>query len=198
MDATVTAALIAAPISVLAAAAAFAAGRLQARGAQYGPVDAVRRQHQRDAYATLLAEFNRFAEATAPHRAALEVRSSLTPFEVEARRLNVEHIMSYSYTSISEAHAAVLLEGPADVSQAANAALESVQRLIGLAALARTLEHEPENRSVMDLLTTISPEVGGREFTPPSENLASVHGQLRADINAYLSVTHKALTQRPR
>ncbi|MGW2100393.1 hypothetical protein ACWCPX_22355 [Streptomyces olivaceoviridis] len=53
MDPAVTAALITTPTAVLAAAAAYAAGRAQARSAHRGPVDAVRRQHQRDAYAEL-------------------------------------------------------------------------------------------------------------------------------------------------
>jgi hypothetical protein len=54
MDATVTAALITAAAAALGAAPAYAAGRAQARGAHRGPVDAVRRQHQRDAYAELI------------------------------------------------------------------------------------------------------------------------------------------------
>jgi hypothetical protein len=54
MDPAVTAAIITTPTAVIAAAAAYAAGRAQARGAHRGPVDAVRRQHQRDAYAEFL------------------------------------------------------------------------------------------------------------------------------------------------
>jgi hypothetical protein len=53
MDPAVIAALITTPTAVIAATAAYAAGRAQARGAHRGPVDAVRRQHQRDAYAEL-------------------------------------------------------------------------------------------------------------------------------------------------
>ncbi|MCW8382430.1 hypothetical protein [Streptomyces justiciae] len=53
MDPAVAAALITTPTAVLASAAAYAAGRAQARSAHRGPVDAVRRQHQRDAYAEL-------------------------------------------------------------------------------------------------------------------------------------------------
>jgi hypothetical protein len=54
MDATVTAALITAAAAALGAAPAYAAGRAQARGAHRGPIEAVRRQHQRDAYAELI------------------------------------------------------------------------------------------------------------------------------------------------
>ncbi|MEV5295377.1 hypothetical protein AB0K64_29635 [Streptomyces sp. NPDC053741] len=54
MDSAIAAALVATPTAALAATAAYAAGRAQARAAQRGPVDAVRRQHQRDAYAAFL------------------------------------------------------------------------------------------------------------------------------------------------
>lgn len=54
MDPAVAAALVATPSAVLAAWAAYAAGRTQARSAQRGQIDAVRRQHQRDAYAKLI------------------------------------------------------------------------------------------------------------------------------------------------
>ncbi|MFG2895052.1 hypothetical protein [Streptomyces sp. NPDC048248] len=60
MDSAVIAALITTPTAVLAAAAAYAAGRAQARAAHRGPVDAVRRQHQREAYAALVAETAKF------------------------------------------------------------------------------------------------------------------------------------------
>lgn len=53
MDPAIIAALITTPTAVIAAAAAYAAGRSQARAAHHGPIDAVRRQHQRDAYADL-------------------------------------------------------------------------------------------------------------------------------------------------
>ncbi len=48
------------PPAVLAAVGAYAAGRAQARAAHRGPVDAIRRQHQREAYATLVAEVAKF------------------------------------------------------------------------------------------------------------------------------------------
>lgn len=64
MDPAVVAALVASPTALIAASAAYAAGRLQAHGAHRGPVDAVRRQHQRDAYAVFLGAANAFAEAS--------------------------------------------------------------------------------------------------------------------------------------
>ncbi|MDF3142137.1 MULTISPECIES: hypothetical protein [unclassified Streptomyces] len=60
MDPAVIAALITTPTAVLAAAVAYAAGRAQARAAHRGPVDAVRRQHQREAYAALVAEVAKY------------------------------------------------------------------------------------------------------------------------------------------
>ncbi|MGW1245226.1 hypothetical protein, partial [Streptomyces bobili] len=62
MDSAIIAALISAPVAVVAAAAAYAAGRAQARGAHRGPVDAVRRQHQRDVYAAALAAAHTYLE----------------------------------------------------------------------------------------------------------------------------------------
>ncbi|MEV8228912.1 hypothetical protein AB0P41_23100 [Streptomyces sp. NPDC079167] len=56
MDSAGIAALITTLTAVLAAATAYAAGRAPARAARRGPVDAVRRQHQREAYAALATQ----------------------------------------------------------------------------------------------------------------------------------------------
>ncbi|GAA2387361.1 hypothetical protein [Streptomyces viridochromogenes] len=64
MDPAVSAAVIAVPTAVLAATAAYAGARSQARSAHRGPVDAVRRQHQRDAYAAFLAALHAYQTAT--------------------------------------------------------------------------------------------------------------------------------------
>ncbi|MEU0300627.1 hypothetical protein ABZ252_14320 [Streptomyces sp. NPDC006175] len=56
MDSAGIAALITTLTAVLAAATAYAAGRAPARAAHRGPVDAVRRQHQREAYAALATQ----------------------------------------------------------------------------------------------------------------------------------------------
>ncbi|MFE0453061.1 hypothetical protein ACFW2D_17605 [Streptomyces sp. NPDC058914] len=66
MDPAVIAALIATPTAILAACTAYAAGRAQARGAHRGPVDAVRRQHQRDAYALFAKAARSFHASTHP------------------------------------------------------------------------------------------------------------------------------------
>lgn len=59
----VIAALVGIPAVLVTAAAAYAAGRAQARSAYQGPVDSVRRQHQRDAYARLLTAVHEFEKA---------------------------------------------------------------------------------------------------------------------------------------
>jgi hypothetical protein len=64
MGPAVLAAIIPTPVALIAAAAAYATGRVQGRAAYLGPVDAVRRQHQRDAYASLLAAANNYASQT--------------------------------------------------------------------------------------------------------------------------------------
>lgn len=77
MDPAVTAALISAPVTVVAAGAAFAAGRAQARGAHRGPVDAVRRQHQHDAYATFIAAVHAHLGRSYWNRCHREAREEL-------------------------------------------------------------------------------------------------------------------------
>jgi hypothetical protein len=56
VDPAIVAALVAVPSALVAAAAAYAAGRRQAKGAHAGAVDAVRRPHQREAYLRLSDE----------------------------------------------------------------------------------------------------------------------------------------------
>lgn len=53
MDPAVLAAIVGVPSASLAAAVAYLVGRAQARSVYRGPIDAVRRQHRRDAYAEL-------------------------------------------------------------------------------------------------------------------------------------------------
>lgn len=74
MACEVIAALVGVPAVLVTAAAAYAAGRAQARSAYaagqaqahsayQGPIDSVRRQHQREAYAQLLAAVHEFEKA---------------------------------------------------------------------------------------------------------------------------------------
>ena len=117
MDPAVTAALIAAPVAVIAASAAFAAGIVQGRGAQRGPVDAVRQEHQRDAYASFLAALHAYERGIDPSRctkrAEAELRrtaTSWTSTDLHARTL--ELAAEIPIEEILSAQAMVELQGP--------------------------------------------------------------------------------------
>lgn len=130
MDATVAAALIAIPTAVIASAAAYAAGRAQARGAHRGPIDAVRRQHQREAYAALVAESQRYAgRMFMVFRAITDLSEASAPNP----SLGVEDAEPLAF-----AVAAVRLEGPphlasmaVDIQRAANRIFGSLLGLRG-------------------------------------------------------------------
>lgn len=127
MDPAVTAALISVPSTVVAAAAAYAAGRAQARGAQRGPVDAVRRQHQRDAYAAFLAALQAYGSATLWHtcyeRAEAELLATGAPPGANFAEVVADHarvlVLTASMDEVRRTGAAVDLEGPEHVASAA-------------------------------------------------------------------------------
>ncbi|XVV39139.1 hypothetical protein ACQPXT_39395 [Streptomyces sp. CA-100214] len=83
MESEVIAALVGVPTVLVTAAAAWAAGRAQARGAYHGPVDAARRATQRDAYASLYQAGERFRAAwmQAEQRNATALRRGDIVFE---------------------------------------------------------------------------------------------------------------------
>jgi hypothetical protein len=141
MDPAVTAAIIAVPSAVVAAAAAYAAGRAQARGAHRGPVDAVRRQHQRDAYAAFFAALLAYEAATkwdtCRDRALSDAFASsagptVTADEVVERAAQL--ILNVSLDELMRTGAAVDLEGPDRVAAAATITL-GIAREIREAAL---------------------------------------------------------------
>lgn len=116
MDPAVTAALVGIPTAVVtgavSAVAAFAGARAQARGAHRGPVDAVRRQHQREAYASLVAEVAKYQRHT--FRVYLCIIDS-----VVRSRWNASLTSDDSQT-LHFAAAAVRLEGPPHLSEMAH------------------------------------------------------------------------------
>ncbi|MFF0291933.1 hypothetical protein [Streptomyces sp. NPDC005262] len=121
MDPTILAAIIPTPVAVIAAAAAYAAGRSQARGAHQGPIDAVRRQHQRDAYAAFLHAANVYTEATNWERCKDQAREDLraagqrhTTELVESEACSL--VMSASREQLTVAGAVVDLEGPEHIA----------------------------------------------------------------------------------
>jgi hypothetical protein len=87
MDSSVLATLISTPVALLAAAAAYAAGRVQGRGAYQGPIAAVRRQHQRDAYAAFLTAANAHIRQTSWQTCldAARIAIGITTFMDESR-----------------------------------------------------------------------------------------------------------------
>ncbi|MGV9279813.1 hypothetical protein [Streptomyces sp. NPDC003730] len=119
MDPAVTAALVAVPASLVAAAAAFAVGRAQALATHRGPVDAVRRPQQREAYASLLSALDAYIEETLP----------LTESVADGRSHNGGHsgdlMNAPGLDDIRKACSAVKLEGPDDVAAAADGAFEA-------------------------------------------------------------------------
>jgi hypothetical protein len=96
------AALIGAPAVIVTAIAAWSAGRASGRGAHRGPVDAVRRAAQRDAYSALLAAARRLEQAVDASNAILPDRRPVVDTQ-EARQ---------AVTALPHAGDLVLLEGP--------------------------------------------------------------------------------------
>lgn len=141
MDPSITAAIISAPVAVVAAVASFAAGRLQARGAHRGPVDAVRRQHQRDAYAALLATSNALWVKNSPARLLTQARielsgsTGITPMEIHDQAAAIA--LRTSVDEVFSAMAVVSLEGPEEVVDAANAIFTAIGELQKAWSLAR-------------------------------------------------------------
>jgi hypothetical protein len=155
MDPTVTAAVIAVPTAVLAATAAYAGARAQARSAHRGPVDAVRRQHQRDAYAAFLAALQAYEAATlwdkCYERAMREATTSgisfdssdLPAFALERTRDLLE---AASLDEVMRTGAVVDLEGPEPIAAAAKITVGLARRIRGEARLPIP---EPEHRDFL-------------------------------------------------
>ncbi|MFG3071906.1 hypothetical protein [[Kitasatospora] papulosa] len=104
MESEVIAALIASPVAVVAAAAAYAAGKAQGRGT----VDAVRRASQRDTYAQLLTALYAFLRA---ENELANGALSATPPEERMRRF------AGTYEHVEEAMSVVMLEGPPHLAE---------------------------------------------------------------------------------
>ncbi|GGT01244.1 hypothetical protein GCM10010270_86220 [Streptomyces violaceus] len=130
MDPAVTAAVIAVPTALFAAVAAYAGARSQARSAHRGPVDAVRRQHQRDAYAAFLTALQAYETATKWEtcfgRAHEALLASLPPGTHPAPHLMSgvsdharELVRTTSVEELMRTGAVVNLEGPDGIAAAA-------------------------------------------------------------------------------
>jgi hypothetical protein len=126
MDSAVVAALISAPVVLLASAAAYAAGRAQGRGALEGPVAAVRRQHQREAYAALVGAANTYMAQIEWGACLQEARTQMRigaffdeSQETEVRRRSARVRAAVSTDPVRAAASVVLLEGPEHVAELA-------------------------------------------------------------------------------
>ncbi|MFJ4469552.1 hypothetical protein ACIP2X_18955 [Streptomyces sp. NPDC089424] len=144
MDPTVTGAVIAVPTAVLAAVAAYAGARAQARSAHRGPVDAVRRQHQRDAYAAFFAALLAYEAATRWDEcrdrvttAAIAAGAVPGPtLSAEVNERTRQLIEAVPLDEVMRTGAAVDLEGPDHVAAAA-------MITIGLARTIRSTTSRP-------------------------------------------------------
>jgi hypothetical protein len=126
MDSSVLAALISAPVALLASAAAYAAGRAQGRGAYQGPVAAVRRQHQREAYAALVTAANTYITQTEWGVCVREarIRVGAVVFVDESREHEVNRHAArvraeVPVEPVRAAASVVLLEGPEHIAELA-------------------------------------------------------------------------------
>ncbi|MEU9522793.1 hypothetical protein [Streptomyces sp. NPDC048224] len=128
MDSTVTAAVIAVPTALFAAIAAYAGARAQARSAHRGPVDAVRRQHQRDAYAGFLSALQAYEAATvwdtcygqASHEASASGFSPSNPgWSAFAHGRARDLLATASLDEVMRTGAVVDLEGPDPIAASA-------------------------------------------------------------------------------
>lgn len=209
MDPSVTAALIAAPIAVLTAAAAFAAGRLQARGAHRGPIDAVRRQHQRDAYAALLTALQAYEFSASPTRCQVEAGAVLSaagtaPTRQQLRPRVLEMIKDVPVAPVFSAFSVVELEGPDQVAQAARLAVLRTQVMQGVAQTEQLLSASqgptpsPDRRQFRAAVLAILGTAGELpDLATAADPVAVVHGQLRTDINAFTLEARSELNRRP-
>ncbi|MEU9755707.1 hypothetical protein AB0D90_21650 [Streptomyces althioticus] len=130
-DPAVVAAAVSTPIAALAA---FVAGRFQGRGAYRGPVDAVRRQHQREAYAAFLAALWAYWHATRwdevlRYTQATRRASGLAPDETDERMHAFMQLFSVGPDEILTTSAMVFLEGPSQITKAAEDAVSMVTAL---------------------------------------------------------------------
>lgn len=162
MDPGVLAAIIPTPVALIAAAAAYAAGRVQGRATYLGPVDAVRRQHQRDAYASLLTAANNYASQTEVGLCLDSARIELgiqAFFEDESLREEINRRAARIRASVPvepvrAAAAVVTLEGPEHIADLAEA----------IAFRADQTRRQPIGTSLLELIARGEP----LPSTPPA------------------------------
>ncbi|MFI6415805.1 hypothetical protein [Streptomyces sp. NPDC050585] len=156
VDPAIVAALIAASVAVLAAGAAYAAGRRQGLGAHHGAIDAVRRQHQRNAYADLLLALHNFRSATDVHRLCEQAEAELNAAGFDGSD-NLNQVLRVCELIVGAAPAApvlsalvvVELEGPAEVTEPLEPIRIYTERLMRRAQW--TVNHGPDLETFLNL-----------------------------------------------
>ncbi|MEU2393938.1 hypothetical protein [Streptomyces sp. NPDC007369] len=136
MDSAVIAALISTPVALVAAGAAYAAGRAQSRGAHGGPVDSVRRAAQREAYARVLHEAQDFVTRIGPiasvashYHFVRQLDMNVPASDETAAEQARDALINLSIADLSKAVAVVLLEGPDHVAELSNQLLTQASAL---------------------------------------------------------------------
>ncbi|MFE5160007.1 hypothetical protein ACFRNT_16085 [Streptomyces sp. NPDC056697] len=161
MDPAVIAALVSAPTAVLAAAAAYAAGKAQGRAS----LDAVRRQAQRDAYAQFLDAAYAFSTSSrwpsCVARAERELaESGASPDTEGIHRRAAELRVGVSIGPLHLANIVVGLEGPVHVAAVAGEVVRRAHAVHDDAAVIGT--GSTEELAQMDLDTFESREADAR------------------------------------
>lgn len=137
MEAEVIAAIVGAPTVLVTAVASYMAGRLQAKAALKGPVSAIRRQHQREAYAALVREVDAFELRVSRTRAFTDV---IHADPARARSEGNEWILQQvaercaenaETHTVSSAVSLVNVEGPEKVNDACLGVSSAVAALFG-------------------------------------------------------------------
>jgi hypothetical protein len=170
MDPAVAAALIATPTAALAAVAAYAAGRAQGRAA----VDAVRRQHQREAYAALNIAARRYWRDTAERATKPRVHRDL--------HLAGEDLPSVA--DVNEAVVMVALEGPDHLGTLAECVAMSAE------ALATMLRVDADGFANSSEEMVVERERGGHFYMP-----VQIEGGERLEVKIDPASAHEDLRQ---
>lgn len=186
MDPAVMAALVGIPATVLtaavSAAAAYTGARAQARGAHRGPVDAVRRQHQRDAYAAFLQAAETYAHETqrnqAVHRASEEI-PDIDPERIGQRARELRAEATEEMGGMRRTLPVVQLEGPDHVAELAEGVFS--------AAMTVRFEARTERRLAAWLQHRASTSSAGPPRDDPSHELTLAIVAYVTAARAYLN-----------
>ncbi|MFE8926408.1 hypothetical protein [Streptomyces rochei] len=178
-DPTVVASFITGAVAFVAAGVAFAAGRMQGRGAHWGPVDAVRRQHQREAYAAFLADLWTYLQATdwdgVTQRTTHDRLLAGLAVDDASVRISSFAVLTAVTSNLHASGSVVFLEGPNEVAGAAVAAHEAAK---AVAEAARN--------------GAMNPTAGSEVVTA----YRAAHRVLFEEINAFTHAARKRLNSR--